>query len=136
MKISRNWLQNFFDKPLPEAQKLADAVTFHAFEIESVEGDILDVKVTPNRGHDALSHRSIAREISAILNIPLKTDPLRESVSLEPKTDIVKVSLEDPKLCPRFTGAYIRGLKVEPSPEWLRGRPQRGGEETNKKKIT
>ena len=38
MKISREWLQTYFEKPLPKAEALADALTFHAFEIESVEG--------------------------------------------------------------------------------------------------
>ena len=56
MNISRNWLQDFFVAPLPSADVIAEALTFHAFEIESVEaqGDdtILDVKITPNRGHD------------------------------------------------------------------------------------
>lgn len=119
MKISREWLQTFFDTSLPDAQQLADALTFHAFEIESVEGDVLDVKVTPNRGHDGLSHRSIAKELSAILNIPLKQDPLRETVSLEPKTNALLVTIEDAKLCPRFTGAYIKDVRIGPSPEWL-----------------
>src|SRR3954462_11713498 len=77
MKISREWLQTYFDKPLPEAKDLAEVLTFHAFEIESVENDVLDVKVTPNRGHDCLSHRGIAKELSAILKKSLKNDPLR-----------------------------------------------------------
>ncbi|MDO8522577.1 MAG: phenylalanine--tRNA ligase subunit beta [bacterium] len=119
MKISRNWLQTFFTAPLPDAQALSDALTFHAFEIESVEGNILDVKVTPNRGHDCLSHRGIAKEISAILNIPMKSDPLREPVSLLPKTDSVTVSIDTP-LCARYIAGYIRGVKVGPSPDWLR----------------
>jgi len=121
MKISRNWLQTFFDKPLPEARVIADALTFHAFEIESVENDVLDVKVTPNRGHDCLSHRGIAKELSAILNLPLVPHPYGiTDVSLEPKTDALKVTIENPQLCPRFTAAYIKGIKVSPSPDWLR----------------
>ena len=120
MKISRNWLQTFFDAPLPEAAVIGDALTFHAFEIESIEGDILDVKVTANRGHDCLSHRGIAKELSAIVQMPIKNDPLRQPVSLEPKTDKFIVSIEKPELCARFTGAYITGLTVGPSPEWLR----------------
>jgi len=121
MKISRNWLQTFFEKPLPEAQVIADALTFHAFEIESVEGEILDVKVTPNRGHDCLSHRGIARELSAILKMPMKVNyggaaPL----ILEPKTDALKITVENSQLCPRFAAAYITGVKVGASPEWLR----------------
>jgi len=124
MKTSRNWLQQYFASPLPEAQALADALTFHAFEIESVEqkgsDDILDVKVTPNRGHDCLCHRGIAKELSAILDVPLKKDPLRNDVSLAPKATSFTVSIEDPKRCRRFTAARIAGVKVGPSPEWLR----------------
>ncbi|OGG57557.1 hypothetical protein A2853_01665 [Candidatus Kaiserbacteria bacterium RIFCSPHIGHO2_01_FULL_55_17] len=120
MKISREWLQTYFDAPLPEAQVLADALTFHAFEVETVEDDVLDVKITPNRGHDCLSHRSIAKEFSAIANLPMKDDPLRAVISLEPKTDVIKITIEDAKLCPRFTGAYIKGVRVGPSPDWLR----------------
>jgi phenylalanyl-tRNA synthetase beta subunit len=55
---------------------LSDALTFHVFEIDGVEkkatDEVLDVKVTPNRGHDCLSHRGIAKELSAILKLPIK----------------------------------------------------------------
>jgi len=120
MKISRDWLQAYFDKPLPDAAALGEALTFHAFEIENIENNILDVKVTPNRGHDCLSYRGIAKELSAILNFPLKSDPLRQTVSLEPKTDAVKVTIEDSALCPRYIAGYVRNVKVGPSPDWLR----------------
>jgi phenylalanyl-tRNA synthetase beta subunit len=80
MLISRNWLQTFFERELPAVEVLEDALTFHAFEIDGVENkngdDVLDVKITPNRGHDCLCHRGIAKELSAILQIPLKKDPL------------------------------------------------------------
>ncbi|MCR4325814.1 MAG: phenylalanine--tRNA ligase subunit beta [Patescibacteria group bacterium] len=136
MNISREWLQTYFDKPLPEAQTLADALTFHAFEIDGIDpvkshgdhgagaGDdwVLDVKVTPNRGHDCLSHRGIAKEISAILDVPMKADPLRQEVALEPKTEDLQVKIEDAKHCPRFSACRIKGLTVGPSPEWLRKR--------------
>ena len=121
MKVSRNWLQTFFEKSLPSSQTLADALTFHAFEIESVENDVLDVKVTPNRGHDCLSYRGIAKELSAILNLPLVPHPYGiTDVSLEPKTNALKVTIENPQLCPRFSAAYINGVRVGPSPDWLR----------------
>ncbi|MBV9159244.1 MAG: phenylalanine--tRNA ligase subunit beta [Candidatus Kaiserbacteria bacterium] len=120
MKISREWLQRFFNDPLPESAALAEALTFHAFEIESIENDILDVKVTPNRGHDALSHRGIAKEIAAILNLPIKADPLRQPVSLEPKTDALKIEIVEPALCRRYTACLIRNVNVGPSPDWLR----------------
>ncbi len=130
MKVSRNWLQTYFKDPLPDAAALADALTFHAFEIDGIEhvgftksnigDDILDVKVTANRGHDCLSHRGIAKELSAILDIPLIQDALRQPVVLDPKTDAVLVAIEDPALCNRYIAGYIKGVKVGPSPEWLR----------------
>jgi len=118
MKISRNWLQTYFDGELPTAPALAEALTFHAFEIESVENDILDVKVTANRGHDCLSHRGIAKELSAILSLPLKGDPLSAAPRLAPNAP-VEVVIDEPALCSRYIAGYIRGVKVGPSPRWL-----------------
>lgn len=120
MKISRQWLQRYFDTPLPSAEVLADALTFHAFEIESIENDILDVKVTANRGHDCLSHRGIARELSAILETPLSDDPLRLETDIAKRTDSVSVEIQEPELCARYIAGYLRGVSVGPSPEWLR----------------
>ena len=130
MKISRNWLQTFFDAPLPDAVTLGDALTFHVFEIDGIEhvgltkshseDEVLDVKITANRGHDSLSHRTIARELSAILTIPLKIDPLRQLISLEPKTNSVSVTIQEPGLCSRYIAGYVKGVKVGPSPDWLK----------------
>ena len=132
MKVSRNWLNNFFDTPLPDATALADALTFHAFEIDGIEivrptrsnteDQILDVKVTPNRGHDCLSHRGIAKELSAILKLPFVHDPFQNParLNLAEKTDAISVVLEDPSLSPRYIAGYIKGVKVGPSPDWLK----------------
>ncbi len=120
MKISHDWLQTYFEQPLPSANKLADALTFHAFEIEGIDSGILDVKVTPNRGHDCLCHRGIAKELSAILNIPMKFDPLRAPVELAPITNAISVSIQRTDLCRRYIAGYVTGVKVRPSPEWLK----------------
>lgn len=119
MKVSRAWLQTYFDKPLPSAEAITDALTFHAFEIEEVDGDVIDVKVLPNRAADCLSHRGIAKELSAILDTPMKSDPLREPIPVPEKT-VLSVEIEDPKKCLRYMGALIKGVKVGPSPQWLK----------------
>lgn len=119
MKVSRKWLQTYFDELLPGTDALADALTFHAFEIEEASGDLLDVKVLPNRAADCLSHRGLAKEISAILDLPLKNDPLREALPEFPKTEALTVELEDPKKCLRYLGAVVKGVNVGPSPAWL-----------------
>ncbi len=139
MLISRNWLQTFFDAPLPDAPELEKALMFHAFEIDGIEklrhpqsqfeDDILDVKVTPNRGHDCLCHLGIAKEVAAIMRLPLRANlhsgsGLKEEVSLkyrQLKSECLSVSIETP-LCSRYIAGYIQGVKVGPSPEWLRHR--------------
>lgn len=138
MLISRAWLSNFFDTELPPTEVLAEQITFHVFEIDGIEkkgeDDILDVKVTPNRGHDCLSYRGIAKEVSAILKIPLAHDPFspgdisparalraaRPSPTLASGNVAVQVAIENSNLCPRYIAGYIQGIKVGPSPEWLK----------------
>lgn len=128
MKISLTLLQKYFDSPLPSSEMIADAYTFHSFEIEGIQGDMMDVKVLPNRSADCLSHRGLAKELSAILNVPLKQDPLREALQgstfvpdykVEP-CNALSVEIEDSKKCLRYMATLVRGVRVAPSPEWLR----------------
>jgi len=123
MKISRNWLQKYFESTLPSALELADLFTFHSFEVEEVtqvEDDwVIDVDILPNRSSDCLSHRGIAREVSTLLSIPLKNDSLRDTLPAWKPLTHTKVSVENNALCPRYMTALIRGVRVEPSPPWL-----------------
>lgn len=121
MKISLTWLQTYFEQPLPGAEAIADAYTFHAFEIDAIEGDRMEVKVLPNRAADCLSHRGLAKELSAILDLPLKQDPLRDAVSMDSGTDAapLAVHIADEEKCLRYMGTLIDGVTVGPSPAWL-----------------
>ncbi|MFA6503232.1 MAG: phenylalanine--tRNA ligase subunit beta [Candidatus Paceibacterota bacterium] len=120
MKVSLKWLQTYFDAPLPSAEDIALAYTFHSFEIDEMQGDLLDVKVLPNRAADCLSHRGLAKELSAILNVPLENDPLRDPLPEHAEGHLLRVGIEDPKKCLRYMGALVRGVKVGPSPAWLK----------------
>ncbi len=130
MKISYNWLQTYFDKELPSPEKIEEILTFHAFEIDGIEkvGDdsVIDVDVLPNRAHDCLSHRGIAKELSVLLETSLKRDVLREDskeVGKElPKSELLSVEIKDALLCRRYTSVVIRDVKVGPSPQWLKER--------------
>lgn len=123
MLVSYNWLNKYFDNALPEPRKVAEALTFYAWEIDGIEkvGDdtVLDVKVLPDKAMWGLSHRGIAKDLSVILNLPLKSDPLNTKPELLPLSDLVKIKVES-KSCRRFAGALIKGVKVGPSPEWLK----------------
>ncbi len=120
MKVSHAWLQTYFKDPLPKPEQLAELLTFHAFEIESVEGDILDVKVLPDRACYALSHAGIAYEISAITGTSIDHKEKKEiSISSDKKVEVI---IENPELCSRYTARYIEHISVGESPQWLKDR--------------
>ncbi|MDE2765075.1 MAG: phenylalanine--tRNA ligase subunit beta, partial [Chloroflexota bacterium] len=88
-------------------------------------GDAFEVEVTANRG-DCLSMLGVAREIAAG-NGDRVTEPSTaydESATPNP----VKVEIHDPALCARYTASVIRGVRVAPSPAWLRRRLEAAGQ--------
>ncbi len=82
---------------------------------------IFEIDLTPNRP-DCLSVVGIAREVAAILNqkliLPEKVRPLPGD-SIHQRTS---VSVDAPKLCPRYAARLIENIKVVPSPFWLQER--------------
>jgi phenylalanyl-tRNA synthetase beta chain len=126
MKFSKQWLQTYSKNPLPETKILEEVVTFNAFEIEDVSiyngDDILDIKVLPNRAHDALSHRGMAKEICALLGLSY-IDP-HEYYRGEGDVSVTspKITIEDSHVCTRFMSVRIDGVMVTDSPLWLKER--------------
>ena len=86
-------------------------------------GDVVyDLETTPNRP-DWNSVIGIAREISALTGNPLKLPEIKlPSLASEQRSvsDLVGVRLDAPDLCPRYTARLVRGVKIGPSPDWLR----------------
>jgi len=123
MIVSYKWLQTYFDEKLPLPEKLAEILTMGAFEVENIEkvGDdyTLDIDVLPNRSHDCLSHRGIAKELSVLLGLDI-TYPKKEHPTIS-KRESVLVKNEEQNLCRRYVGRKVNGIKVEVSPKWLRG---------------
>src|SRR5271155_1678436 len=83
---------------------------------------VYDLEITPNRP-DWNSVIGIAREISAVTGSPLRLPEIKtapERLAGEPSEKLVSVRIDEPELCPRYTARVIRGVKVGPSPPWLR----------------
>ncbi|MFA6554015.1 MAG: phenylalanine--tRNA ligase subunit beta [Candidatus Paceibacterota bacterium] len=142
MKVSRNWLQTYFDKEIPTAEKLDELFTFHAFEVEGVEtltgpgiakpDSILDVKILPDRAHYDLCHNGIAREISVLTGLPMKNrfaEELKVTSKEKPSVKIISGgeafgSLASGKqFCRRYTARTIElgsSKAVGTSPVWLK----------------
>lgn len=85
----------------------------------------IDNKSLTNRP-DLWSHYGMAREIAAFLDVKLKeyTHPNLQMIfkSTKDANTRIDVNIEDKKLCPRYMAIAISGIKVEPSPEWMRER--------------
>ncbi|HRY29610.1 MAG TPA: phenylalanine--tRNA ligase subunit beta, partial [Elusimicrobiota bacterium] len=84
---------------------------------------VLDVEVTPNRP-DALSHWGLAREIAAALKKKVRLPEMRISKA---KRDPSLVKIEETTLCTRYVGRALEGVKVSPSPLWMKLRLERCG---------
>ena len=80
---------------------------------------VFDIEVTPNRP-DWLSIIGIAREISALTGNPLKLPEVVVPESGEPVEKLTSVTVEAPDLCPRYSARVIQGVKIGPSPAWLK----------------
>ena len=124
MKVLYNWLKEFVDVTAP-ADEVRARLSTAGLSTEGLEetaaGPMLDIDLTTNRP-DCLGHYGVARELAAICRTPLKrVDPKLKEVPERAET-VARVEIETPELCGRFTARVIRGVKVQPSPDWLRQR--------------
>ena len=69
---------------------------------------------------DLWGHHGMAREVAAILGLPL-TDPVQAGL-LPAGAPAIQVRIEDFALCPRYSALVFENVKVEPSPLWLQYR--------------
>ncbi|HEY6467908.1 MAG TPA: phenylalanine--tRNA ligase subunit beta [Candidatus Acidoferrales bacterium] len=124
MKVLYNWLKEFVDVTAPVTD-LRSRLSLAGVAIDSIEdtpaGPVLDAEITANRP-DCLGHYGIAREVAAIYR--LSVAPLRPQIkeSSEKVASATRVDIESPDLCGRYTVRVLRGVKVQPSPDWLRQR--------------
>jgi len=111
---------------IPLADYLGDAVL--EFDVKGPFGHLQSVV-------------GIAREVAALLDVPLRRDALeptsppelggteggRHPAELTPTPDFLALEIADPDLCPRYSAAFICGVRVGPSPFWMQMRLLRAG---------
>ncbi len=94
-------------RPLQEAIPLAD--------------HLLEIAITPNRG-DCLSHLGVAREVAALTGGRLRMPRRVPREAGEVAGRLAGVEIADPDLCPRYAARVMRGVRIGPSPLWVRRR--------------
>jgi len=140
MKISPQWVRDFVDLEV-NYHRLADDLTLAGIAVESVSGEgdetIFEMDITTNRP-DAMNHYGVARECSAIYDLPLKAIEPHLPVASAAKaasfgalggtTEVVpfpaassvapfQIEIAEPELCARFTARVIQNVTIKPSPE-------------------
>ena len=124
MKISYNWLKNFVDiTETPE--QLRDRFTNVGLAVDALEKTgndaVFELDVPTNRP-DCLSHLGVAREAAAIHGSELRPPKVELNEAERRASDVFSISIADADLCARYCGRYITGVKIGPSPEWLKER--------------
>lgn len=105
----------------PNAKIGQDIVT-----VLGMDDVVFDISITPNRG-DALSHLGIARELSAIFNIPLLRNELEDEEGSGNIGELTSVEIIDDTLCPRYGARVIKNITVKDSPDWMSERLEKIG---------
>jgi phenylalanyl-tRNA synthetase beta chain len=122
MKISYNWLKEFVDIGV-DPRTLGQRLTHVGLALESIEDrnddNVLDLDVTTNRP-DCLSHLGVAREVRVLYGGTLRKPQFNLTEGSRPASEAFSISIADSELCGRYCGRYISGVKIGPSPEWLR----------------
>ena len=113
---SHQWLQSFFDKPLPSPEAVSEGLLKHSFEIEevrSVEGGdtVYELDILPNRSADCLAHYGIAKEIAAIFSLPLKRRYFQEQFSFGGTAEYIQT-----EKCDRYTILKVTDIALAETP--------------------
>ncbi len=82
---------------------------------------VLEVSITPNRG-DCLSIVGIARELAALTAARLKIPASRLAERPPAAPESIRVEIEDAEACGRYVARLVRGVRIAPSPLWMRAR--------------
>ncbi len=93
----------------------------------NVSETVVDFEITSNRP-DCLSIIGLARESAVTFNVPFSIPKVSvKELAGGSVTDMVKVSVKDSVLCPRYTMKAVKNVKIAPSPSWMQHRLKSAG---------
>jgi phenylalanyl-tRNA synthetase beta chain len=97
-------------------------------DVLPIATDVLVLEITPNRP-DCLGIYGVAREVHAATGAPLALPPwIDDPAAIEGRLDAVRITVDCPALCPRFTARAFEDVKIGPSPPWLKARLMAAGQ--------
>lgn len=130
MKLTFSWLKEFVEVK-KSVEEIAAALTMAGLELESLsplpyergrEGDwLIEIGVTPNRG-DCLGILGLGREVAALTGARLRLPPIAPHAADPGLRRVFGIKIQSPRLCPRYSARLVEGVRVGPSPVWLKSR--------------
>jgi phenylalanyl-tRNA synthetase beta chain len=119
MNILSQWIRSYVPGLTMADRELAEALTLRGIAVEGIfdlgpgRGSLFEMDITTNRV-DAMNHYGIAREAAALAGHELA--PLDVTLPApQPLTVAIKVSIEAPELCGRFTARALSQVRIQPS---------------------
>jgi phenylalanyl-tRNA synthetase beta chain len=119
MNILSQWIRSYVPGLTLTDRELAEALTLRGIAVEGIfdlgpgNGSLFEMDITTNRV-DAMNHYGIAREAAAIAGQILA--PLDMTLPVpQPPAVPVRVSIEAPELCGRFTARALSQVRIQPS---------------------
>ncbi len=94
-----------------------------ATDYYKIESDyIIEIGLTPNRA-EAASHVGVARDVRAAKGREIRW-PSVDAFKVDNQLLPIKVVVENPEACPRYSAVTLSGINVKESPGWLKNRLQ------------
>ncbi len=100
-----------FDKKIKNGTPIIKAL--------NLDDSTIELDILANRGHDALGHVGMAREIAALENKKLK---YKSAKLPSKKSGRLKVDIKDKDLCSRYIGVVMENVEIKESPDWIKSR--------------
>lgn len=111
------------DAAIPVGKQVAELYDYY-------QDWIYEIGLTPNR-MDAMSHYGVAKDVCAYLTYHASKaepiSPFKQTPTVDASIPAYEVVIENPEACARYSGIVIEGVKVGPSPVWLKNKLQAVG---------
>ncbi|MBR6452457.1 MAG: phenylalanine--tRNA ligase subunit beta [Lachnospiraceae bacterium] len=92
-----------------------------AVEVLGLHDSVFEYEITSNRV-DCYSVLGIAREAAVTFEKEFVPPAVSVKGSGGDVNDYIKVTVEDPDLCPRYVARVVKNIRIAPSPEWMQRR--------------
>ncbi len=95
-------------------------------EVFGLDNPVVEFEITSNRP-DCFSVIGLARETAVTFNRPFSVHEPIVKGSGDDINNYIKINVEEPKLCKRYTAKMVKNVKIGPSPSWMVKRLQSCG---------